>query len=86
YLRDSRFGGDRTKLVDSNLEAGQQPAELYGNNLGMGITAENVAEKYQISRGDQDAFAAESQRRAAVAIEDDVFAEEIVPVEVKSRR
>ncbi|MCA0990550.1 thiolase family protein [Pseudalkalibacillus hwajinpoensis] len=86
YLRDSRFGGDRTKLVDSNLEAGQQPAELYGNNLGMGITAENVAEKYQISREDQDAFAAESQRRAAVAIEDDVFAEEIVPVEVKSRR
>ncbi|QHA92084.1 thiolase family protein [Bacillus sp. N1-1] len=86
YLRDSRFGGDRTKLVDSNLEAGQQPAELYGNNLGMGITAENVAEKYQISREDQDVFAAESQRRAAEAIEDGVFAEEIVPVEVKSRR
>jgi acetyl-CoA C-acetyltransferase len=86
YLRDSRFGGDRTKLVDSNLEAGQQPAELYGNNLGMGITAENVAEKYQISREDQDAFAAESQRRAAEAIEDGVFAEEIVPVEVKTRR
>ncbi|MYL64114.1 acetyl-CoA C-acyltransferase [Bacillus hwajinpoensis] len=86
YLRDSRFGGDRTKLVDSNLEAGQQPAELYGNNLGMGITAENVAEKYQISREDQDAFAAESQRRAAVAIENSVFSEEIVPVEAKSRR
>jgi len=86
YLRNSRFGGDKTTLVDSNLEAGQQPAELYGNNLGMGITAENVAEKYQISREDQDAFAAESQRRAAEAIEVGVFAEEIVPVEVKSRR
>ncbi len=45
YLRDSRFGGDKTRLVDSNLEAGQQPMELFGNNLGMGITAENVAEQ-----------------------------------------
>ncbi len=86
YLRNSRFGGDKTTLVDSNSEAGQQPAELYGNNLGMGITAENVAEKYQISREDQDAFAAESQRRAAEALEDGVFAKEIIPVEVKSRR
>ncbi|WP_273835380.1 thiolase family protein [Guptibacillus sedimenti] len=86
YLRNSRFGGDKTTLVDSNLEAGQQPVELYGNHLGMGITAENVAEKYQITREDQDAFAAESQRRAAEAIEKEAFAEEIVPVEVKSRR
>ncbi|PFG13342.1 thiolase family protein [Bacillus sp. es.036] len=86
YLRNSRIGGDKTTLIDSNLEAGQQPVELYGNHLGMGITAENVAEKYQISREDQDAFAAESQRRAAVAIENNVFAEEIVPVEAKSRR
>ncbi|MCA0171872.1 thiolase family protein [Bacillus sp. RAR_GA_16] len=86
YLRNSRFGGDKTTLVDSNLEAGQQPVELYGNHLGMGVTAENVAEKYQITREDQDAFAAESQRRAAEAIEKKVFAEEIIPVETKSRR
>ncbi|MGB8002241.1 MAG: thiolase family protein [Anaerobacillus sp.] len=86
YLRDSRFGGDKTSLVDSNLEAGQQPMELFGNNLGMGSTAENVAERYQISREDQDAFAAESQRRASEAIEKGVFAEEIVPVEIQSRR
>ncbi|WP_226657836.1 thiolase family protein [Pseudalkalibacillus hwajinpoensis] len=86
YLRNSRFGGDKTKLVDSNLEAGQQPIELYGNRLGMGITAENVAEKYQISREEQDVFAAESQRRASVAINNSVFAEEIVPVEVTTRR
>src|SRR5699024_4321254 len=38
YLRNSRFGGDRTTLVDSNSEAGQQPTEIYGKNLGMGIT------------------------------------------------
>ncbi|WP_273852632.1 thiolase family protein [Guptibacillus spartinae] len=86
YLRNSRFGGDKTTLVDSNLEAGQQPNEIYGNQLGMGITAENVAEKYQITREDQDAFAAESQRRAAEAIEKKVFDEEIIPVETKSRR
>ncbi|WP_270182184.1 thiolase family protein [Alkalihalobacillus sp. CinArs1] len=86
YLRNSRFGGDRTQLVDSNTEAGQQPIELFGSNLGMGITAENVADRYEISREDQDRFAAESQRRAAVAIEKGTFNEEITPVEIKSKR
>ena len=52
----------------------------------MGITAENVAEKYKISREDQDAFAVESQRRAAKAIEDEKFKAEIVPVEIKDRK
>src|SRR5699024_10007635 len=56
YLRNARFGGDKPTLVDSNTEAGQQPNEIYGENLGMGITAEKVADKYQISREDQDAF------------------------------
>ena len=64
YLRNSRFGEGNPHLVDSNLENGQQPTEVYGKDLGMGITAENVAETYQISREDQDAFAVESQRRA----------------------
>jgi len=86
YLRGSRFGGDRAHLVDSNTEAGQQPKEIYGENLGMGITAENVAEKYQISREDQDQFAIESQRRASVAIQEGKFKEEIVPFEVKNRK
>ena len=45
YLRGSRFGGDKTYLVDSNAEAGQQPKEIYGEDMGMGITAENVAER-----------------------------------------
>ncbi|MFS0575433.1 thiolase family protein [Sporosarcina sp. 179-K 3D1 HS] len=86
YLRGARFGGDKTYLVDSNLEAGQQPKELYGESMGMGITAENVAERYRISREDQDAFAVESQRRAAAAIEEYKFKEEIVPYEVKTKK
>ncbi len=86
YLRNSRFGGDKTQLVDSNTENGQQPQEIYGVHLGMGITAENVAAKYEISREDQDAFAYESQRRARMAIEREIFSEEIVPVEVKQKK
>lgn len=86
YLRGSRFGGDRAHLVDSNTEAGQQPKEIYGDSLGMGITAENVAEKYQVSREDQDAFAIESQRRASLAIEEGKFKEEIAPFEVKTKK
>ncbi|MGP4075963.1 thiolase family protein [Halobacillus sp. K22] len=86
YLRNSRFGGDQPILVDSNKEAGQQPKEIYGNELGMGITAENVAERYSISREDQDAFALESQRRAAMALDASTFKDEIVPVEVVERR
>ncbi|WP_226580789.1 thiolase family protein [Halobacillus litoralis] len=86
YLRNARFGGDRTQLVDSNTEAGQQPKEIYGSNLGMGITAENVAERYNVTREDQDAFAIESQRRASKAIEEGRFKDEIVPVEVKEKK
>jgi acetyl-CoA C-acetyltransferase len=86
YLRGSRFGGDRTYLVDSNTEAGQQPKEIYGEHLGMGVTAENVAEKYHISREDQDAFALESQRRAEAAIREGRFNEEIAPYEIKSKK
>ena len=86
YLRSARFGGDRTKLVDSNTEAGQQPQEIYGENLGMGITAENVAMRYNISREEQDAFSVESQRRAAKAMEEGKFKDEIVPVQVLTGR
>ncbi len=49
---------------------------------GMGMTAENVAEKYGVSREDQDAFAAESHRKAAAAWEAGVFAKEVIPVVV----
>jgi acetyl-CoA C-acetyltransferase len=52
----------------------------------MGITAENVAGKYSISREVQDRFALESQRKCKVAIEKGVFRDEIVPVTVKQRK
>ena len=52
----------------------------------MGITAENIAAKYGITREQQDAFAVESHRRAAQAIAQGYFASQIVPVEVKSRK
>jgi len=52
----------------------------------MGVTAENVAAEHQISREDQDAFALASQARAATAITEGRFAEQIVPVEVKVKR
>ncbi|MDQ0218854.1 thiolase family protein [Peribacillus cavernae] len=86
YLRGSRFGGDRAHLVDSNVEAGQQPKEIYGDQLGMGITAENVAEKYHVSREDQDAFALESQTRADNAMKQGKFKEEIIPVEITEKK
>jgi 3-oxoadipyl-CoA thiolase len=50
--------------------------------ISLGMTAEVVAERYRISRNEQDAFAAESQQRAAAAMRDGTFVEEIVPVEV----
>lgn len=54
--------------------------------IGLGETAEVVAERYGVSREDQDAFAIESQRRAARAMSEDVFAAEIVSVEVPQRK
>ena len=86
YLRNSRFGEGNPYLVDSNMENGQQPIEMYGKDLGMGMTAENVAEKYGISREDQDAFALESQRRAKQAWETGKFDEQIVPIEVQKKK
>lgn len=53
--------------------------------MGMGFTAEEVAKKFGISREDQDAFAVESHQRAAKAVKEGKFEEEIVPVEVTLR-
>ena len=57
-------------------------AEWPGAYLGMGLTAENVAEKYAISREEQDGFAFDSHRKAIRAIEAGVFDPEIVPIDV----
>jgi len=59
-------------------------AEWPGAYLGMGLTAENVADKYGISRGDQDEFAFHSHRKANRAVESGLFDPEIVPVQVDS--
>jgi len=56
------------------------------NNYHMGITAENIAEKFSISREDQDRFSEESENKAENAIKSGIFAEEIVPVEVPQRK
>ena len=64
----------------------KQAASIYGTELSMTRTAENVAERFHISREEQDAFAVESQRRALAAIEAGYFKAEIVPVEVKEKK
>ena len=56
------------------------------NGYHMGVTAENIAEKYNLSKESQDAFALESQRRAISAVDSGKFKDEIVPVEVKTRK
>jgi acetyl-CoA C-acetyltransferase len=79
-----RFGqrmGDG-QVVDAMVGALTDPFD----DCHMGITAENVAEKWGITREDQDALAVESQRRAAAAIEAGHFKEQIVPVQVRQKR
>jgi acetyl-CoA C-acetyltransferase len=56
------------------------------NDYHMGLTAENIAEKYKISREDQDAFAFQSQQRASAAIKSGRFKDEIVDVEIPQRK
>ncbi|MQW78136.1 acetyl-CoA C-acyltransferase [Nocardioides sp. dk4132] len=73
--------GDRS-LVDGTVMMLTDPF----HGIHMGVTAENVATKYGVSRAEQDEFALESQRRAATAAAKAAFAEEITPVEVGGRR
>ena len=72
-----------TDLVDTMLRDGLFDAF---NGYHMGSTAENVAERWQITRDQQDAFAAASQGKAETAQKAGTFAEEIVPVTIKTRR
>ncbi|MFO7263578.1 MAG: beta-ketoadipyl CoA thiolase [Bacillaceae bacterium G1] len=80
-LRNVRFGGG--PKMDDMLTASLTD-EYCG--IGMGITAENLAKKYNISREEQDQFAYESHMRAARAREAGKLAEEIVPVTVRDRK
>lgn len=84
-LQNQRWGsrmGD-SKVVDTMLRDGLTDAF---NDFHMGITAENVAAQYGISREVQDAFAVQSQQRAVAAIEAGRFKEEIVPVVIPQRK
>jgi acetyl-CoA C-acetyltransferase len=71
------------ELVDAMLCDGLQDAFQHYH---MGITAENLAEKYGITREEQDQFALESQRKAGVALEAGRFKDEIVPVEIPQKK
>lgn len=80
----TRFGnrlGDG-KLIDMLLAALHCPIE----QCHMGITAENIAEKWGISRDDQDQLAITSHKRAQQAIEQDYFKSQIIPIELQSRK
>ena len=83
YDYNARFNdrlGDRT-LVDGTLQMLSDPF----TGMHMGVTAENVASRFGVSREQQDAFAVESQRRAALPAAQAAFAEEIVPVTTSGR-
>jgi acetyl-CoA C-acetyltransferase len=84
YDRQTRFGNrlGSFQMEDGLLVALNCPI----SDCHMGVTAENVAEQYGVSRPDQDAFALESQRRATRAIAEGYFASQIVPVAVPQRR
>ncbi|SHN56024.1 acetyl-CoA C-acetyltransferase [Desulfitobacterium chlororespirans] len=76
-----RMGND--SLVDTMITDGLTDAF---HNIHMGLTAENIAEQFQISREDQDALALRSQNRAEAAIQSGLFDEEIVAVEIPQKR
>lgn len=89
YLRGARFGygAGNGELLDPNTESQprSQPINQYGS-LTMGMTAENLAEKYHISREEQDEFALRSQILALQAIESGKFKKEIVSYEIRNRK
>ena len=75
-MEDSSFGW---RFIDPKMQ------EIYGTE-GMGQTAENLAEKYDINRNDQDAFAYHSQMKAALAQKEEIFENEIISVEIPQRK
>ena len=82
HLRNGQKMGD-LKFIDTMIKDGLWDAF---NGYHMGSTAENVAEKWQITRKEQDEFAAGSQKKAGVAMEAGRFKDEIVPVTISTRK
>ncbi len=85
YLPKARWGARmfNAEMVDGMVYDGLW--EIF-NNYHMGVTSENIAVKYGISRKEQDEFALESNNRALAAIKNGIFKEEIVPVEIKVKK
>ena len=85
YTKNARFGQKlgSFELEDTIINDGLTDAF---ENYHMGITAENIAEQYNITREEQDKFALSSQNKAAAAIENNQFANEIAPIVIKTRR
>ncbi|NML94466.1 acetyl-CoA C-acyltransferase family protein [Novosphingobium olei] len=79
--RNGQKMGDQV-LMDAMLGALHDPFE----NIHMGVTAENVATRLSVSREEQDALAVESHKRAANAVANGYFKDQIVPVEIKTRK
>ena len=85
YLVPSgRFGArmGNTQLIDSMVHDGLWDAF---NDIHMGVTAENLADQYNISREEQDEFAAASQHKAERAVAEGIFTDEIVAIEVPAK-
>ena len=78
YREDKKLSED--KLIDTMINDGLIDSF---NNYHMGVTAENVAEKYKISRDDQDMFALKSQEKAQKAISENKFQDEIIKLQIK---
>ncbi len=77
----ARFG----KSIALDIVESDGLTDVFGQ-YHMGVTAENIAEKFNISREDQDRFAAESQRRCGITMKNKIFEDEIVPVTVRQRK
>ena len=85
YTKNARFGQKlgSFELEDTIINDGLTDAF---ENYHMGITAENIAEQYNITREEQDEFALLSQKKAIAAIENNQFANEIAPIVIKTRQ
>ena len=85
YTKNARFGQKlgSFELEDTIINDGLTDAF---ENYHMGITAENIAQQYNITREEQDEFALRSQKKAALAIENNLFTEEIAPIIIRTRR
>jgi acetyl-CoA C-acetyltransferase len=82
HLRNGTKTGN-AELIDTMIKDGLWDAF---NGYHMGTTAENVAEQFQLTRDEQDAFAAASQNKAEAAMKEGRFKDEIVPVTIKTRK